>query len=103
MRNSLSLPQQLSVVEWLKRNGPFLEETYGDIAKRCEKELELPLTNANIRGIMKAIGMEVVKKIEEDEILKTLTMALYGLYRMTPGLPIPDGLRKLAKRYHLND
>jgi hypothetical protein len=73
-----------------------------DIARRCEKDLELPLTANNLSAVMKAAGIEVHKKIPEDEELRILTMAVYSLYLSKPDVVMPDGIKKLAKRYKLD-
>lgn len=58
MKTILTLEMQLKAIKYLKKNPPVSGEGMSEITKRTSQELQIPLTDANLRTIMKAIGMK---------------------------------------------
>lgn len=80
IRNSLDLKTQLKVVEVLKKKEPWQDMTIEQITKEVEAELQIPLTVANIRNIIKAAEIKTKSSSPEERLLQIVCGAILNLY-----------------------
>lgn len=94
--NRLTLGDQLKIVEFLKKGEPWVDVTYDHIARECEKELQFPITSANVLTVAKAAEIKIGKSDPQDKVVRTIVSAIYGPYQCS-AYEMPKDFADLVK------